>query len=78
MDFKIRELKKEKGPREEEISKMKQQLYNMQVEIDQFLKSNDQIRLNVKEFYLKLRGINNQKLGLDKEIQNRRASFKDM
>jgi hypothetical protein len=78
LDFKIRELKKEKGPREEEISKMKQQLYNMQVEIDQFLKSNDQIRLNVKEFYLKLRGINNQKLGLDKEIQNRRASFKDM
>lgn len=34
LDFKIKELKEEKGPREEEIAKMKQQLHNMQIEIE--------------------------------------------
>jgi len=34
LDYKIKELKRDIGPREEEISKMKEQIYNMNAVID--------------------------------------------
>jgi hypothetical protein len=56
LHYKIEELKKEKGPREIEIAKMKQQLEAMQQEIYLFAKNNSQLKLSVSEYNLKLQG----------------------
>lgn len=60
LDYKIKELKKEKGPREEELAKMKQQLLNMDAEIEQFMKNNNNLKMTVNEYKLKLQGLSNQ------------------
>lgn len=56
LHYKIEELKKEKGPREIEIAKMKQQLQNMQQEIHLFSKNYSILKLSVSEMRLKLQG----------------------
>lgn len=57
LDYKIKELFRDVGPREEEISKMKEQLEKMNSEMEVFKKSNDHLNLFVKDFRLKLQGI---------------------
>lgn len=70
LDYKIKELKREKGPREEEIAKMKQQLINMISEIEIFSKQTKQIRHNVSTSHLRIRG-------LKKVLDDKRAILKD-
>lgn len=56
LDYKIKELFRDVGPREEEISKMKEQLEVMNSEMEEFKKSNDYMNLFVNEFGLRLKG----------------------
>lgn len=60
MDYKIKELKREIGPREEEIAKMKEQISNMNFEVQHFTNTNKHMQLIVSEQHLKQRGMNNE------------------
>ena len=61
LDYKIKELRRDIGPREEEITKMKEQIANMNAEIIHFKRTNDNMTLIVKDLVSK-RG------GMEKEI----------
>lgn len=56
LDYKIKELRRDIGPREEEISKMKEQLEVMKSEVEEFKRTNAHLRLFVNDFELKLKG----------------------
>lgn len=60
LDYKIKELKREIGPREEEIAKMKEQISNMNFEVQHFTNTNKHMQLIVSEQHLKQRGMNNE------------------
>lgn len=56
LDYKIKELRRDIGPREEEISKMKEQLEVMKSEVEEFKRTNAHLKLFVNDFELKLKG----------------------
>lgn len=43
LDYKIKELKRDIGPREEEIAKMKEQISNMNSEVLHFKRTNENL-----------------------------------
>lgn len=57
LDYKIKELKRDIGPREEEISKMKEQIANMNAEIILFKRTTDNMKLIVKDLTSKRKGM---------------------
>jgi chromosome segregation ATPase len=57
LDYKIKELKREIGPREEEIAKMNEQLSNMYAEVMHFKRTNDNLRLIVADLHLRQKGM---------------------
>jgi len=63
LDYKIKELKRDIGPREEEIAKMKEQINNMNAEILHFRRTNKNLSLIVADLNLRQRG-------MQKEIEN--------
>jgi cilia- and flagella-associated protein 57 len=56
LDYKIKELRRDIGPREEEISKMKEQLEVMKSEVEEFIRTNAHLLLFVNDFKLKVKG----------------------
>jgi chromosome segregation ATPase len=62
LDYKIKELKRDIGPREEEIAKMKEQIANMNTEILHFKRTNANLGLIVTD-------LNLRQQGMKKEIQ---------
>lgn len=60
LDYKIKELKREIGPREEEIAKMKEQISNMNAEITHFKRMNANMTLIVKDLVSKKKGMENE------------------
>jgi len=63
LDYKIKELKRDIGPREEEIAKMKEQIANMNSEILHFKRTNANLSLIVTDLNLRQKG-------MKKEIEN--------
>ena len=57
LDYKIKELKRDIGPREEEIAKMREQIANMNNEIIHFKGTNDNMNLIVKDLVSKRNGM---------------------
>ncbi len=57
LDYKIKELKRDIGPREEEIAKMKEQINNMNAEILHFRRTNKNLSLIVADLNLRQRGM---------------------
>lgn len=57
LDYKIRELKRDVTPKEDEINKMNEQIDNMSSEIQHFLKTNEGMKLIVKDLRLKKQGM---------------------
>lgn len=47
MDYKIKELKNERGPKEYEIQLIKEQLKSMKSEIESFQRTNSYLKLGV-------------------------------
>lgn len=57
LDYKIKELKLQIAPRENEINIMRTQISEMDLELDQYHKSNEALNLMIEELKLKLEGI---------------------
>lgn len=57
MDYKIKELKLQIAPRENEINTMRAQIGEMDLELDQYNKSNLALNLMIEELRLKLDGV---------------------
>lgn len=71
LDYKIKELKRDIGPREEEISKMKEQIANMRSEIDHFGRTNNNMWLIVKDLASKRNGMEKETNSLNEtEVSN--------
>jgi len=68
LDYKIKELKRDIGPREEDIAKMKEQLNNMASEVEHFLRTNAHLKLFVSDFNLKLQGMKKEIVKQDETI----------
>jgi len=70
LDYKIKELKLQIAPRENEINTMRTQISEMDLELDQYHKSNEALNLMIEELKLKLDGIKK-----DIERQQERCSL---
>lgn len=70
LDYKIKELKLQIAPRENEINTMRTQISEMDLELDQYHKSNEALNLMIEELKLKLEGIKK-----DIERQQERCSL---
>lgn len=57
MDYKIKELKLQIAPRENEINTMRKQIEEMNLELEQYEKSNQALNLMIEELKLKMEGI---------------------
>eukprot|EP00357_Protocruzia_adherens_P031581 CAMPEP_0115039386 /NCGR_PEP_ID=MMETSP0216-20121206/43998_1 /TAXON_ID=223996 /ORGANISM="Protocruzia adherens, Strain Boccale" /LENGTH=1374 /DNA_ID=CAMNT_0002420017 /DNA_START=19 /DNA_END=4143 /DNA_ORIENTATION=- len=57
LDYKIKELKKDINPREEEIAKMKEQTSNMDAELRHFTRVNNSLKLIVDDYKMKQDGM---------------------
>jgi chromosome segregation ATPase len=57
LDYKIRELRRDVGPKEDEINKMNEQIDNMTSEIQHFNKTNEGMKIIVKDLKLKKQGM---------------------
>lgn len=57
LDYKIKELKRDIGPKEEEIAKMKEQIANMRSEIVNFRRNNANLSLIVTDLRLRQKGM---------------------
>ena len=68
LDYKIKELKRDIGPREEEIAKMKEQIANMNSEILHFKRTNANLGLIVTDLNLRQKG-------MKKEIEGQQSSI---
>ncbi|EGR31811.1 WD repeat protein [Ichthyophthirius multifiliis] len=66
LDYKIKELKRDKGPKEEEIAKMKEQIANMNSEILHFNRTNNNLLLIVSDLKLRQKGMKKE---LEKQNQ---------
>lgn len=67
LDYKIKELKRDIGPREDEIAKMREQIANMNSEIIHFKGTNDNMNLIVKDLVSKRNGMEKELNELTKE-----------
>mmetsp|Transcript_13713 Transcript_13713/g.11675 ORF Transcript_13713/g.11675 Transcript_13713/m.11675 type:complete len:121 (-) Transcript_13713:513-875(-) len=70
LDYKIKELKRDIGPREEEIAKMKEQINNMNGEILHFKRTNKNLQLIVSDLNLRQKG-------MQKEIENQTKTYEE-
>lgn len=57
LDYKIKELKRDVGPREEEKAKMGEQISNMNSEIQHFKRTNANLSLIVTDLNLRQKGL---------------------
>jgi hypothetical protein len=62
LDYKIKELKLQIAPRENEINTMRTQIGEMDLELDQYNKSNLALNLMIEELRLKLEGVKRELL----------------
>lgn len=60
LDYKIKELKLQIAPRETEIMTMRKQIEEMDLELEQYHKSNRALNLMIAELKLKLDGLNKE------------------
>ena len=67
LDYKIKELKRDIGPREDEIAKMREQIANMNSEIIHFKGTNDNMNLIVKDLVSKRNGMEKEVGELNRE-----------
>jgi len=74
LKYKIGELRRDIGPREQEIAKMKEQLEVMRSETKEFKRTNAHLVLFVCEFGLQLRGIRNEIAAQESKI-NENATY---
>ena len=56
LDYKIKELKKQIEPREVEIMEMKEQIKDMDQELERYHKNNSSLELTISDLKLKLDG----------------------
>lgn len=68
LDYKIKELKRDIGPREEEIAKMMEQISNMNSEIMHFKRTNANLSLIVTDLNLRQKGMKKEIEELNKVI----------
>lgn len=68
LDYKIKELKRDIGPREEEIAKMMEQISNMNSEILHFKRTNANLSLIVTDLNLRQKGMKKEIEDLNKLI----------
>ena len=68
LKYKINELRRDIGPREQDIAKMKEQLEVMKSETKEFKRTNGHLLLFVNEFELQLKGIKNEIIEQEKKI----------
>jgi predicted nucleic acid-binding Zn-ribbon protein len=68
LDYKIKELKRDIGPREEEIAKMMEQISNMNSEIQHFKRTNANLSLIVTDLNLRQKGMKKEIEELNKVI----------
>ena len=57
LDYKIKELKKQIEPREVEIMDMKEQIKDMDLELERYHKNNSSLELTISDLRLKLEGM---------------------
>ena len=69
LDYKIKELKRDIGPREEEIAKMIEQIANMNSEIQHFKRTNANLSLIVTDLNLRQKGMKKEIEELNKTIE---------
>lgn len=74
LDYKIKELKLQIAPRENEINTMRKQIEEMNLELEQYQKSNLSLNLMIDELKLKMDGIKNE-LSLQDERVNVNERF---
>ena len=58
LDYKIKELKLQIVPRENEIATMRKQIEEMDLELEQYHRSNSSLNMMIKELKLKIDGTN--------------------
>ena len=71
LDYKIKELKKEIGPRDIQIRKLKDRVNQMKSEYKHFTRVNNNLRLIVEDLKLRQEGLCNEvkKMGMELEKQ---------
>ena len=70
LDYKIKELKKQIEPREVEIMDMKEQIKDMDLELERYHKNNSSLELTISDLRLKLEG-------MQREILKQRTGLGD-
>ena len=68
LDYKIKELKLQIAPRENEINTMRTQIGEMDLELDQYNKSNLALNLMIEELKLKLEGVKREKQNQEERV----------
>ncbi len=68
MDYKIKELKLQIAPRETEITTMRKQIEEMDLELEQYHKSNAALLLMISELKLKIEGLRRELVTQDDRI----------
>ncbi|EAR92035.2 WD40 domain protein (macronuclear) [Tetrahymena thermophila SB210] len=76
LDYKIKELKRDIGPKEEEIAKMKEQIANMNSEILHFKRTNANLKLIVTDLRLRQEGMKKEIEDQSKVIQQNNQYIK--
>ncbi len=69
LDYKIKELKRQIEPREQDIQSMKGKVKEMNFELDHYHKSNAKLDLNINELKLKLKAA-------EKEVDREKEKWK--
>ncbi|EGR31777.1 WD repeat protein [Ichthyophthirius multifiliis] len=76
LDYKIKELKRDIGPKEEEIMKMKEQISNMNSEIQHFIRTNNNLLLIVNDLKLRQKGMKQELINQQKSINQNEQYIK--
>ena len=70
LDYKIKELKRQIEPRENEIADMRTQVEEMDLELEQYHKSNSALDLMIGELRLKMEGMQREISAQQEELAN--------
>jgi len=69
LDYKIKELKRDIGPREVDISRLNEKVSRMQVELKHFARVNSNLSLIVEDLRMRQRGLNRSLAGMKKQLE---------
>ena len=70
LDYKIKELKLQIAPSEQEIFSMRKQLEEMHTELTQYKKSSQALNVMINELKLKINGLQHEAINEDSKINH--------